>query len=78
MHDVEETGINSAFFDALQLYKDNNVLKYFGIPWHEMKKLCHEEFNYIMQMSALATQKESSQASNINRELGDLVTKMRK
>lgn len=58
MHDAEETGINSAFFDALKLYRDNRVYQHFGLNWNEMKKLTHEEFTFIMELSAEASKKE--------------------
>lgn len=59
MHDAEETGINSLLYDALKLYKDNRVLHHFGITWPEMKKMTHEEFTYIMQLSEEYTRMES-------------------
>jgi hypothetical protein len=59
MHDAEENGLNSVLFDALRQYKDNGVLKHFGIPWHEFKKFTHEEFTMIMELSLLATDAEN-------------------
>lgn len=58
MHDAEETGINSAFFDAMKLYRDNRVYQHFGLSWNEVKKLTHEEFTYIMELSAEASKQE--------------------
>lgn len=62
MHDAEETGINSDFFDAIKLYRDNRVFHFFGLSWNEVKKLTHEEFTYIMQLSAEAAKEESDRA----------------
>lgn len=58
MHDAEETGLNSAFFDAIKLYRDNRVYQFFGLSWNEMKKLTHEEFTYIMELSAESAKNE--------------------
>lgn len=65
MHEAEENGLNSEVFDALKLYRDNNVIKYFGLSWNEMKKLTHEEFTWIMELSAEACRKDAQQVNNV-------------
>lgn len=64
MHDVEENGINSVLFDAMKVYRDNQVMKHFGLSWNEVKLLTHEEFTYVMELSAMATKEESKTANN--------------
>ena len=72
MHDAEETGLNSAFFDAMKMYTDNKVFTHFGVSWNEMKKLTHEEFTYIMELSARATKAENDKAVSTSRELANI------
>lgn len=64
MHDAEENSLNSVLFDALKLYRDNGVMKHFGVSWDKMKQLTHEEFTLIMELSAEATKKENGQVGN--------------
>ncbi len=65
MHDAEETGINSALFDALKMFRDNKVFTHFGLSWDKMKKLTHEEFTMIMELSAQATKAETQRLSKV-------------
>ena len=64
MHDAEEHGINSYLVDSLRLFRDNNVYKYFGLSWADMKKLTHEEFVFIMDLSAEKTNEDQKKLAN--------------
>lgn len=63
MHEAEENGLNSELFDAIKLFRDNQVYKHYGISWNEMKKMTHEEFTWIMELSADATKSENKRLS---------------
>jgi hypothetical protein len=63
MHEAEENGLNSELFDAIKLFRDNQVMKHFGISWPEMKRMTHEEFTWIMELSADATKRETAQTN---------------
>jgi len=64
MHDAEENGINSYLVDSLKLFRDNKVFHHFGLNWNEAKKLTHEEFVFIMELSAEATKEENERTRN--------------
>ena len=57
-------GINSYLVDSLRLFRDNNVYKYFGLSWADMKKLTHEEFVFIMDLSAEKTNEDQKKLAN--------------
>lgn len=69
MHEAEENGLNSELFDAMKLFCDNQVHKHFGVSWDRAIKMTHEEFTWMMELSAMATKREATQTNNI---IGDL------
>lgn len=75
MHDAEETGLNSALFDALRLFKENRVFHYFGLTWNDMKLLTHEEFTYIMELSASSAKKEHDKTQQSLNDLNSQIQK---
>ena len=75
MHEAEENGLNSELFDAIKLFRDNQVYKHFGLSWNEMKRMTHEEFSWIMELAADATKKETVQADNAVNNLESQVAK---
>lgn len=78
MHEAEENGLNSELFDAIKLFRDNKVYAHFGLSWNEMKKMTHEEFNWIMELAADATKRDSASVNDAINQLNTMDNKAQK